>query len=97
MTDRRTVTHLWAFPYPEKSPPLIQISWIFICFKGLICESPSSLGHGSVCGFEKRYFQKRAFQSTAHSQLLGPHPSPFIVEVTHSRLTVVRLSFLLRW
>lgn len=63
----------------------------------LICESLSSLGHGSVCGFEKRYFQKRAFQGTAHSQLLGPHPSPFIVEVTHSRLPVVRLSILLRW
>lgn len=62
----------------------------------LVCESLFSSGAGSVA-LRKRYFQQMVFQSTASSQLLGPHPAPFMVDVTHQTTREQSDSFLLKW
>lgn len=83
-----------ALPHPENSPlwyksagfPKASDSW---------CVSQSSLWELGLVALRKRYFQKRAFQSAAPSQLLWPHPSPFYcLRDSPYRERAPRLSFL---
>lgn len=58
-----------------------------LCYKAVGFSSKSdSLEFGNwVSGFEKKVLSKEGFAECS-AQLLGPHPAPFIVEVTHPGL-----------